>query len=656
MHRTVTRYTLPLPAPGRSAYRQSRVPYGHGHGGRRGGGRGRVGGGGQPAEMCVGYKLVATAVGGSCLLGGGYIVFRRGRLLVRGGRDLVLDVRLELLRILRIRRLQSVQVEDVGTEVARGRLDELGVVLDGAWLGKHGSHVREVDEEEEGGDREDVDAHVREAEVVTERAGEEDRERDDGAEGAARADHAGDHAERGARDVRHHAVVEALCGLDEDREEDHEGEGGAGHVLVGDALAAIKILAGHNEALGRGEDHDELVGEVELRLDVVGGQRGERAAEGDGGRLVDELAVDLGLDLAHLLPGVADLGPARDALGVLGARSTAPRCGVVLKLVRRLHAGGEQAEEDAERALQGLHDPGRPEAAAHAVALVRPVGEDAAERAHAKVHQAEARGEDARDGGREAMVPREVPGGDVVHRELHAEARAVGEGEDPRVDIREADLEHRAALALLLDAAVLQLAVVAVGEVLARQGHGHGEDVHEEGDEVREAPRAVLVLPRGGHEEQEEERHRQVGDAAAKVAPAGRCGIGDADDAPRKHLGAPRLRADERGQREADQAAANDETGSVSGEHHADDAGSADRHEHEHALARAEDVHHRAHDGAEHDGARHAGDLAAGDVLLGQVERVRLLHVRTQRRRREGAHEPGEEVEPRGVESAHVRL
>ena len=37
-------------------------------------------------------------------------------------------------------------------------------------------------------------------------------------------------------------------------------------------------------------------------------------------------------------------------------------------------------------------------------------------------------------------------------------------------------------------------------------------------------------------------------------------------------------------------------TGSVGGEHHPDDAGSADRHEHEHALAGAEFVHHGAHD------------------------------------------------------------
>ena len=85
---------------------------------------------------------------------------------------------------------------------------------------------------------------------------------------------------------------------------------------------------------------------------------------------------------------------------------------------------------------------------------------------------------------------------------------------------------------------------------------------------------------------------------------------------------APGLRADDRGQREADQAAANDETcqkrerryvdrllvvllprvcagiftGSVGGEHHPDDAGSADRHEPKHALAGAAFVHHGAHD------------------------------------------------------------
>eukprot|EP00964_Phaeocystis_antarctica_P103540 scaffold68803_cov68-Phaeocystis_antarctica.AAC.2 len=379
----------------------------------------------------------------------------KGARLLRSGELDVLGC-----RRLRVRRLEAVQVEDVGAEVAGGRLDELRVVLDGAWLEEHAAHVGEVDEEEKAGDREDVDAHVREAEVVAERAGEEDRERDDGAEGAARADHAGDDTERRARDVRDHAVVQALRGLDEDREEDHHGEAAAGHALVGDALSAVAEV----EDVGRGEDHDELVGEIELELHGVRGQRGERAAEGDGRGLVHETARDLGLDLPHLVPDVADLGPTLDALAVLGARGATARGRLVLELVGRLHTAREQAEHDAERALQGLHDPRGPEAAAHAVARIGPVGEDAAERAHADVHQAEARGEDARDGGREAVVLGEVARGDVVHRELHAEAGAVGEGQDPCVDIGQADLEHRAALALLLDAAVLQLAVVAVGQ------------------------------------------------------------------------------------------------------------------------------------------------------------------------------------------------
>mmetsp|Transcript_15325 Transcript_15325/g.36264 ORF Transcript_15325/g.36264 Transcript_15325/m.36264 type:complete len:322 (-) Transcript_15325:21-986(-) len=254
------------------------------------------------------------------------------------------------------------------------------------------------------------------------------------------------------------------------------------------------------------------------------------------------------------------------------------------------------------------------------------------------------------------MVLGEVARGDVVHRELHAEAGAVGEGQDPRVDIGQPDLEHRAALALLLDAAVLELRVVAVGQVLARGRHGHGDDMADEGDDVREAPRAVLVLSRGRHEEKEEERHRQVGDAASQVAPAGRGGVGDANDGFGEHLCAPGLRADERGKGEADETAAHDEAYSIRREHHPDDAGRADRHKNEHALAGAEDVHHGAHDCAEYDGAGHAGDLAAGDVCLRQVQRVLLLHVRTERRRCEGAHEACEEVEPRGVEGAHVRL
>ena len=50
----------------------------------------------------------------------------------------------------------------------------------------------------------------------------------------------------------------------------------------------------HLQNMGGGEDHHELVLEILLCLRAVGGQRGQRAAEGDERRLVDELTVDLG--------------------------------------------------------------------------------------------------------------------------------------------------------------------------------------------------------------------------------------------------------------------------------------------------------------------------------------------------------------------------
>tara|TARA_B100000795_G_scaffold164677_2_gene123855 strand:+ start:676 stop:993 length:318 start_codon:yes stop_codon:yes gene_type:complete len=91
---------------------------------------------------------------------------------------------------------------------------------------------------------------------------------------------------------------------------------------------------------------------------------------------------------------------------------------------------------------------------------------------------------------------------------------------------------------------------------LARGGHAHADEVPEQRDEVREAPRAVLVLPGGRHEGQEEEWHRQVGDTAAQVAPAGCGGVGDADDPLVEHLRAPGLCTHEGREREADQEAA----------------------------------------------------------------------------------------------------
>ena len=68
------------------------------------------------------------------------------------------------------------------------------------------------------------------------------------------------------------------------------------------------------------------------------------------------------------------------------------------------------------------------------------VREEASERAGDDVHEAEDRGEGARRHLRQCKVLVEELRGDVGDGELDAEAEAVSESEDPRVDVGEADL------------------------------------------------------------------------------------------------------------------------------------------------------------------------------------------------------------------------
>ena len=68
------------------------------------------------------------------------------------------------------------------------------------------------------------------------------------------------------------------------------------------------------------------------------------------------------------------------------------------------------------------------------------------------------------------------------------------------------------------------------------------------------------AAPLGAYMKKADSLNLTKGNIAAQVAPAGRGGIGDTDDFLAEHLRAPSLRTDEGGQREADQAAADDET------------------------------------------------------------------------------------------------
>ena len=61
-----------------------------------------------------------------------------------------------------------------------------------------------------------------------------------------------------------------------------------------------------------------------------------------------------------------------------------------------MHRERHRGHQHAEDALERLHDPARPQAPAHAKALVGPVGELPAERAGEEIHQAVERSVQAR--------------------------------------------------------------------------------------------------------------------------------------------------------------------------------------------------------------------------------------------------------------------
>ena len=108
--------------------------------------------------------------------------------------------------------------------------------------------------------------------------------------------------------------------------------------------------------------------------------------------------------------------------------------------VRRIQAQREEGKDDAERALQGLHEPVRPETAANAIVLVHVVRDEATDATREEVRRAPDRGNGAGNSNAHAEVRMEKERPDVVHGKLDAEAHAVRDRHQPSVDIREPDL------------------------------------------------------------------------------------------------------------------------------------------------------------------------------------------------------------------------
>ena len=109
--------------------------------------------------------------------------------------------------------------------------------------------------------------------------------------------------------------------------------------------------------------------------------------------------------------------------------------------VRRIEAQRDEGEDDAERPLEGLNEPVRPETAANAIVLVHVIRDEATDATSEEVRRAPDGGNGAGNSDAHAEVGMEKERPDVVHGKLDAEAHAVRDRHQPSVDIREPNLE-----------------------------------------------------------------------------------------------------------------------------------------------------------------------------------------------------------------------
>ena len=122
------------------------------------------------------------------------------------------------------------------------------------------------------------------------------------------------------------------------------------------------------------------------------------------------------------------------------SKSYVRRQGRITLPVRRIEAQRDEGKDDAERSLQGLHEPVRPETAANAIVLVHVIRDEATDAAREEVRRAPDRGNRARNSDAHAEVRVEKERTDVVHGKLDAEAHAVRDRHQPSVDVREPNL------------------------------------------------------------------------------------------------------------------------------------------------------------------------------------------------------------------------
>ena len=196
--------------------------------------------------------------------------------------------------------------------------------------------------------------------------------------------------------------------------------------------------------------------------------------------------------------------------------------------------------------------------------------------------------------------------------------------------------------------------VLAIREILPEKHHsGADQGVKEARDKVSPAPRGEGTSPGGNEHSAVNERHEELGNTSAEVAPSSSSGVSDSNALAVEHAGHPELTSHESGEAESDAHAANEKARRGGDITHAE-AERGGHHQHDgQTVSGSNDIANGPHDHAGGDGASHGREASAAQVRLGEFEV--LTNDSNHGSGREGGHEGNEEADPRHVERRVVR-
>ena len=197
--------------------------------------------------------------------------------------------------------------------------------------------------------------------------------------------------------------------------------------------------------------------------------------------------------------------------------------------------------------------------------------------------------------------------------------------------------------------------VVAIRKILADEHHSDAHDgVEKAGHQVSPPPRREDASLRRRSHATEDQRHKKLSHAAAKVAPSSSSGISETNTLAVEHARHPELAGHERGEAEPDSHAANEEAGGGGDVGHAEAERGREQQNDGQAVPGPDDVTDGAHEDACADRTGHGGEAGGSEVRLCEFEV--FSDDGDHGRRGESRHEGHKEAHPGHVEGRMVRV